>query len=278
MEPPVTPRPMPASSLNLPTNHTGKLFGIVYITLTGVIDTIIPAAGLWFWKGKSVSYLFKLAPLLWWAFPAKKSVLSYPLKMAGQLPKTGSLKPPHLQLPPSPQIKVMALSLITHFMSQRATPSPLRSTVPRRQRLPRSLPLLLVRRKRYPRRPQRTLPLPLLMALPPPSFDSQDEPEEYSKKFKASGHVVNTQQLGEYLSKIRYQVGNLESCERRHNGVDRHHSSEDLGVYIILSEITGKIHKYVVTQVYIATDWVEWSDISVGQEYCSEEFSCAGSL
>ncbi|KAJ9083726.1 hypothetical protein DSO57_1031817 [Entomophthora muscae] len=37
MEPPVTPKPMPASSPNLPTNHSSKLFGIVYITLTGVI-------------------------------------------------------------------------------------------------------------------------------------------------------------------------------------------------------------------------------------------------
>ncbi|KAJ9080734.1 hypothetical protein DSO57_1021802 [Entomophthora muscae] len=49
MEPPVTPKPMPASSPNLPTNHSGKLFGIVYITLIGVINTIILAAGLWSW-------------------------------------------------------------------------------------------------------------------------------------------------------------------------------------------------------------------------------------
>ncbi|KAJ9052732.1 hypothetical protein DSO57_1031293 [Entomophthora muscae] len=62
---------MPASSSDLPTNHTGKLFGDVYITLTRVIDTITPAAGLWSWVGKSFSYLFKLAPLLWWALPAK---------------------------------------------------------------------------------------------------------------------------------------------------------------------------------------------------------------
>ncbi|KAJ9086412.1 hypothetical protein DSO57_1004471 [Entomophthora muscae] len=47
MEPPVTSKPMPASLSNLPTDHPGKLFGIVYITLTG------------------------LAPLLWWALPAK---------------------------------------------------------------------------------------------------------------------------------------------------------------------------------------------------------------
>ncbi|KAJ9057017.1 hypothetical protein DSO57_1026505 [Entomophthora muscae] len=71
MEPPVTPKPMPASSPNLPTDHSGKLFGIVYITLTGVIDTIIPAVGPWSWVGKSASYLLKLSPLLWWALPAK---------------------------------------------------------------------------------------------------------------------------------------------------------------------------------------------------------------
>ncbi|KAJ9088289.1 hypothetical protein DSO57_1024545 [Entomophthora muscae] len=71
MELPVTPKPMPASSPDLPFNHSGKLFGIVYITLTGVIDTIILAASLWSWVGKSASYLFKLAPLLWWALPTK---------------------------------------------------------------------------------------------------------------------------------------------------------------------------------------------------------------
>ncbi|KAJ9052077.1 hypothetical protein DSO57_1037784 [Entomophthora muscae] len=62
---------MTASSPDLPTDHLGKLFGIVYITLTGMIDTIIPAAGPWSWVGKSASYLLKLAPLLWWALPAK---------------------------------------------------------------------------------------------------------------------------------------------------------------------------------------------------------------
>ncbi|KAJ9077831.1 hypothetical protein DSO57_1012869 [Entomophthora muscae] len=71
MKPPVTPKPMPASSPDLPTDHTSKLFGIVYITLTGVVDTIVPAAGLWSWVGKSASYLLKLAPLLCWALPAK---------------------------------------------------------------------------------------------------------------------------------------------------------------------------------------------------------------
>ncbi|KAJ9058995.1 hypothetical protein DSO57_1006768, partial [Entomophthora muscae] len=71
MEPPVTPKPMPASAPDLPANHNGKLFGIVYITLIGAIDTIILAAGLWSWVGKLASYLLKLAPLLWWALPAR---------------------------------------------------------------------------------------------------------------------------------------------------------------------------------------------------------------
>ncbi|KAJ9069630.1 hypothetical protein DSO57_1016442 [Entomophthora muscae] len=44
MEPPVTPKPMTATYPVLPINHTGKLFGIVHIILTGVIDTIILAA------------------------------------------------------------------------------------------------------------------------------------------------------------------------------------------------------------------------------------------
>ncbi|KAJ9069491.1 hypothetical protein DSO57_1018130 [Entomophthora muscae] len=71
MKPPVIPKPMPASSPNLPTDYTSKLFRIMYITLTGVVDTIVPAAGPWSWVGKSASYLLKLAPLLWWALPAK---------------------------------------------------------------------------------------------------------------------------------------------------------------------------------------------------------------
>ncbi|KAJ9074055.1 hypothetical protein DSO57_1010143 [Entomophthora muscae] len=71
MELPVTPKLMPASSPNLPTDHTSKLFDIVYITLTGVVDTIVPAASPWSWVGKSASYLLKLAPLLCWALPAK---------------------------------------------------------------------------------------------------------------------------------------------------------------------------------------------------------------
>ncbi|KAJ9073409.1 hypothetical protein DSO57_1016950 [Entomophthora muscae] len=71
MEPSVTPKPMPASAAKLPLDHTNKLFVIVYITLTGVIDTIVPAAGPQSWVGKSMSYLIKSAPILWGALPTQ---------------------------------------------------------------------------------------------------------------------------------------------------------------------------------------------------------------
>ncbi|KAJ9049468.1 hypothetical protein DSO57_1024045 [Entomophthora muscae] len=90
MELPMTPKPMPASAPDLPANHTGKLFGIVYITLTGVIDTIILAASPWSWVGKAASYFLKLARLLLWALPARNPV-DLPLKTTVWPPKTGSL-------------------------------------------------------------------------------------------------------------------------------------------------------------------------------------------
>ncbi|KAJ9088522.1 hypothetical protein DSO57_1022247 [Entomophthora muscae] len=64
MEPTVIPRPMPASAAKLPLDYTNKLFGIVYITLTGVIDTIVPAAGH--------------APILWWALPTQSTTRQFP--------------------------------------------------------------------------------------------------------------------------------------------------------------------------------------------------------
>ncbi|KAJ9065384.1 hypothetical protein DSO57_1020108 [Entomophthora muscae] len=78
MKPPVTPKPMPASAAKLPLDHTNKFFGILYITLTGVIDNIVPAVGPWLWVGKSMSYLVKLAPILWWALPTQSATCQFP--------------------------------------------------------------------------------------------------------------------------------------------------------------------------------------------------------
>ncbi|KAJ9084500.1 hypothetical protein DSO57_1023820 [Entomophthora muscae] len=86
MEPPVTPKPMSASLPDLSTDHMIKLLGIVYITLTGVIDTMILAASPWSWVGKSMPYLIKLAPSLRLALSAKSTAIGF-LKTTGWQPK-----------------------------------------------------------------------------------------------------------------------------------------------------------------------------------------------
>ncbi|KAJ9081606.1 hypothetical protein DSO57_1012933 [Entomophthora muscae] len=47
-----------------------QIFGVMYITLTGLIDSMVPASRPWALLGKLVSYIVKLAPVLWWALPA----------------------------------------------------------------------------------------------------------------------------------------------------------------------------------------------------------------
>ncbi|KAJ9072279.1 hypothetical protein DSO57_1029286 [Entomophthora muscae] len=103
MEPPITPKPMPESAAKLPLDYTNKLFGIVHITLTGVIDTIIPTTGLWSWLGKSMSYLIKLAPIFWWALSTPPVTHQFPdtSKPADQgwFPENGPLFEQLFQLP-----------------------------------------------------------------------------------------------------------------------------------------------------------------------------------
>ncbi|KAJ9060321.1 hypothetical protein DSO57_1032011 [Entomophthora muscae] len=51
-----------------------QLFGVLYITLTGMVDTMVPNLGPWSLLGQSVSYIIKLAPILWWALPSYLAV------------------------------------------------------------------------------------------------------------------------------------------------------------------------------------------------------------
>ncbi|KAJ9049604.1 hypothetical protein DSO57_1022721 [Entomophthora muscae] len=44
---------------------TIQIFGVMYITLTGLIDSMIPASRPWALLGKLLSYIVKLAPILW---------------------------------------------------------------------------------------------------------------------------------------------------------------------------------------------------------------------
>lgn len=62
--------PCPCSLLTFPWTTPTSYFVIVYIILSGLIDSMVPAADTWSWFERSVLYLFKLAPILWWALPA----------------------------------------------------------------------------------------------------------------------------------------------------------------------------------------------------------------
>ncbi|KAJ9048815.1 hypothetical protein DSO57_1031028 [Entomophthora muscae] len=70
MTPPLTPRlDRPLEPTAAETTST-QLFGVLYITLTGLVDSVVPNSGPWSLLGQSLSYIIKLAPILWWALPA----------------------------------------------------------------------------------------------------------------------------------------------------------------------------------------------------------------
>ncbi|KAJ9085881.1 hypothetical protein DSO57_1009721 [Entomophthora muscae] len=71
MTPPLTPQPKrPQESAAADESTSTQIFGVMYITLTGLIDSMMPTSGPWAILGKLLSYIVKLAPILWWALPA----------------------------------------------------------------------------------------------------------------------------------------------------------------------------------------------------------------
>ncbi|KAJ9079369.1 hypothetical protein DSO57_1036085 [Entomophthora muscae] len=93
MTPPHTLRPnRPQDSVATDESTSTQIFGVMYITLTGLIDSMVPTSGPWAILGKLLSYIVKLAPILWWALPAGP---------AGRLP-TSSQETPAGWIPESP--------------------------------------------------------------------------------------------------------------------------------------------------------------------------------
>ncbi|KAJ9052518.1 hypothetical protein DSO57_1033347 [Entomophthora muscae] len=75
MTPPLTPQPdRPLKPTAAAETTSTQLFGVLYITLTGLVDSMVPNSGPWSLLGRSVSYIIKLAPILWWALPAGSAV------------------------------------------------------------------------------------------------------------------------------------------------------------------------------------------------------------
>ncbi|KAJ9084785.1 hypothetical protein DSO57_1020727 [Entomophthora muscae] len=81
MEPPLTPKPTISTP---PTSdaiaQSSQFLGVLYLALTGLIDSVLPAAGPWAMAWKALSYLVKLGPIIWWAMPVPAST---PLLPAG---------------------------------------------------------------------------------------------------------------------------------------------------------------------------------------------------
>ncbi|KAJ9089640.1 hypothetical protein DSO57_1010799 [Entomophthora muscae] len=71
MTPPLTLQPdRPIETPTAAETTSTQLFGVLYITLTEMVDFMVPNSGLWSLLGQSISYIIKLAPILWWALPA----------------------------------------------------------------------------------------------------------------------------------------------------------------------------------------------------------------
>ncbi|KAJ9081785.1 hypothetical protein DSO57_1011134 [Entomophthora muscae] len=71
MTPPLTLRPdRPQESVATNESTSTQIFGVMYIILTKLIDSMVPVSRPWAVIGKLLSYIAKLAPILWWALPA----------------------------------------------------------------------------------------------------------------------------------------------------------------------------------------------------------------
>ncbi|KAJ9076654.1 hypothetical protein DSO57_1024088 [Entomophthora muscae] len=73
-----------------------QLFGVLYITLTGLINSMVPANSPWALLGKLFYYIVKLAPILWWALPsmpAGRPPTDLPKPTTGWLPDKDEGKP-----------------------------------------------------------------------------------------------------------------------------------------------------------------------------------------
>ncbi|KAJ9049341.1 hypothetical protein DSO57_1025549 [Entomophthora muscae] len=68
MTPPLTLQPDCLQEFVATSESTStQIFGVLYITITSLIDSMVPTSGPWAILEKSLSYIVKLALILWWA-------------------------------------------------------------------------------------------------------------------------------------------------------------------------------------------------------------------
>ncbi|KAJ9050967.1 hypothetical protein DSO57_1009055 [Entomophthora muscae] len=113
---PLTLRPnRPQEPVTANESTSTQIFGVMYITLTSLIDSMVPASQPWALLGKSLSYIVKLAPILWWALPARPAGR---LPASSQKPLTGWIPeslPHFLTLSPHPNL---AAPLLPPFLQE----------------------------------------------------------------------------------------------------------------------------------------------------------------
>ncbi|KAJ9064075.1 hypothetical protein DSO57_1034188 [Entomophthora muscae] len=90
----------PQESVATDESTSTQVFGVMYIILTGLIDSMVPTSGPWAVLVKLLSYIVKLAPILWWALPAEPAGC---LPASSQEPPTGWI--PESLLPTLPVIR-----------------------------------------------------------------------------------------------------------------------------------------------------------------------------
>ncbi|KAJ9054454.1 hypothetical protein DSO57_1014293 [Entomophthora muscae] len=73
MELPLKPKLTISTPISDSTGQSSQFLGVLYLALTGLIDSASPAAGPWAVAGKALSYLVKLGPIIWWAMPVPVS-------------------------------------------------------------------------------------------------------------------------------------------------------------------------------------------------------------
>ncbi|KAJ9084137.1 hypothetical protein DSO57_1027510 [Entomophthora muscae] len=107
---PLTPQPNhQQESVSTNESTSTQVFGVMYITLTGLVDSMAPMSGPWTVLGKLLSYIVKLAPILWWALPAGP---------AGRLP-TSPQEPPTGWIPETSTLScAMEKPASLHYISK----------------------------------------------------------------------------------------------------------------------------------------------------------------
>ncbi|KAJ9058285.1 hypothetical protein DSO57_1013771 [Entomophthora muscae] len=84
MKPPLTPKLIiltpPTSDA---TGQSSQFLRVLYLALTGLIDSALPAARPWAVAEKALSYLIKLGLIIWWAMPVPASTPPSPAGASG---------------------------------------------------------------------------------------------------------------------------------------------------------------------------------------------------